>query len=48
VIVQSPVSEVRAERARFSGGGAARITIGGDRYTIAAARASLLSSTRGR
>ncbi|MGA2469091.1 MAG: hypothetical protein ABSG64_00185 [Solirubrobacteraceae bacterium] len=34
VIVQAPISEVRAEAARFSGGGAVRIWIGDEGYSV--------------
>jgi hypothetical protein len=33
-IAEAPIGEVWADKARGSGGGAARISIGGDRYTI--------------
>jgi hypothetical protein len=46
VIAQAPVSDVRAEKARFSGGGAARISIGDDRYTIEPLRVHHLSAER--
>jgi hypothetical protein len=34
VIVEAPVSEVRADKARFSFGGAARVWIGDDSYAL--------------
>lgn len=34
VIVDAPMSEVRAETARFSAGAAAKISIGDDSYTV--------------
>jgi hypothetical protein len=46
VVAQAPVSGVRAEKARFSGGGAARISIGDARYTIEPLRVHHLSAER--
>src|SRR5579875_2575196 len=39
VIAEAPASEVQVEKARFSGGGAAKISIGEERYTIEPLRA---------
>jgi hypothetical protein len=38
VIVEAPMSEVRADKARFTGGGAAKISIADETYTIAPLR----------
>lgn len=48
VVVEAPMSEVRADKARFSGGGAAKISIADDTYTIGPLRATRLIGEIGR